>query len=204
MSTLVDFYDNNAQSLYQNFSLSLQQVACNTTSSSQYSLARNCNDCQNDYKTWLCAVTIPRCDDFSSSSPNLMPRNIAQQQLNNTTVDLAAFGIQSNATKLPWFSRSRSLIIDQQIKPGPYRELLPCIDLCYEMVKSCPAVMGFGCPRQVALMNKSYGIFDSGISPPSCNFLGRDTPTTNSSPRRIVPMMRLLIAMGVLHWILVW
>jgi calcium channel MID1 len=202
MSTLVNFYDSNAKSIYQNFAMSLQQIPCNTTSSAQYSLARNCTNCQNDYKTWLCAVTIPRCDDFSSSSPNLLPRNVAQQQLNGSMIDLSSTNMPANATKLPWFSQSRNPLIDQQVKPGPYKELLPCIDLCYDIVRSCPAVMGFSCPRQVALMNKSYGIFNPTSASPICNFLGRDPPTTSAASGQVVPMMGLVVAMGFLHLIL--
>jgi hypothetical protein len=204
-SDLINFYDTNAQNLYQNFSISLQQVACNTTSTAQYSLARGCPDCQNDYKSWLCAVTIPRCDDFSSTNTNLMPRNVAQQAINQSSIDITTFGMQANDSQLPWFNQSRNPLIDQQIQPGPYKELLPCIDLCYEIVKSCPSVMSFACPKQEFLYNKSYSIYDgTSVSPPSCNFLGRDPPQMNSAVRRVVPWIGIFISLGVLHGLLVW
>src|SRR5271156_4437513 len=83
-------YDQNAATLYQAFNYSLQQIPCNTTSSAQYSLARNCDDCASAYKQWLCAVTIPRCDDFSSTAPWLMPRNTAQNFVNGSSMTFSA------------------------------------------------------------------------------------------------------------------
>ncbi|KAL8800862.1 MAG: hypothetical protein Q9200_007117, partial [Gallowayella weberi] len=63
-------YDNWARNFYGNFDKSLQQIPCETTPSARYSLARNCTDCENAYKTWLCAVTIPRCEDDGSPPPS--------------------------------------------------------------------------------------------------------------------------------------
>lgn len=204
LSTLANYYDHNAESLYQNFSVSLQQVACNTTVSAQYSLARNCTDCSRDYKNWLCAVTIPRCDDIYSITPELMPRGLGQATLNGTQIDLAPLNIQQNDTQLPWFKESRLPQIDIDIRPGPYKELLPCMDLCYDIVRSCPAVMGFACPRQVPLWNKSYAIFDSNL-PGSCNYVGRDPPVAfGMSPGNIVPTIGLVATALLVHLILVW
>jgi calcium channel MID1 len=204
IDSLANFYDTTAQSYYQNFSLSLQQVACNTSNSAQYSLARTCTDCANDYKTWVCAVTIPRCTDFSSSSnTGVIARNIAQNTTNGTVPDLSGQDLPSNATSLPWFSGSRNPAIDTVIQPGPYKEFLPCINLCYEIVKSCPAVMGFGCPKQEQLQNKSYGIWDTSVDwPGTCSYLGRDPVLGASS--RTVPAIMLIITVGLLHCILTW
>ncbi|KAG9818558.1 hypothetical protein KCU77_g17340, partial [Aureobasidium melanogenum] len=35
-------------------------------------------------------------------------------------------------------SRNPTIIVDT-IAPGPYKEVLPCQDLCYSLVRSCPA-----------------------------------------------------------------
>jgi calcium channel MID1 len=134
-----------------------------------------------------------------------MPRNIAQQAINQSTVDITSFGMSANDTQLTWFNHSRNPLIDQQIQPGPYKELLPCIDLCYEIVKSCPAAMGFGCPKQEFLYNKSYSIYDGiSVSPPSCNFLGRDPPQMNSAIGRLTPGIGVFILVGILHVFLAW
>lgn len=180
LDDLAALYDGNASSLYANFSYSLQQIACNTTPSAQYSLVKTCDDCAAAYKTWLCAVTIPRCADYTLSAAEvadpsaysfLMPRNVAQAPLpgskeppvtNRTLLDsLATNSSRNNAT------------IAGLIQPGPYRELLPCEDLCYDLVRSCPAALGFGCPTKGKGLEASYGV--QGNAPdgsPMCSIPG--------------------------------
>lgn len=67
------------------------------------------------------------------------------------------------------YNQSRNPMIDQEIKPGPYKELLPCEDLCFDLVRSCPSVLGFACPNPPA-MALSYGKRDA--SQLKCNFPG--------------------------------
>ncbi|KAL1959032.1 hypothetical protein VTO42DRAFT_3273 [Malbranchea cinnamomea] len=148
---LADIYDKNAAALYKNFSYSLQQIPCNASDSEQYSLARNCTHCAEAYKQWLCAVTIPRCHDFTSSLDHLQERNTGQAFLNGTMLPDDYPGRANVAS-----NSSRNSIIDTEIKPGPYKEVLPCIDLCHELVRSCPSALGFRCPRKEWL-EASYG-----------------------------------------------
>ncbi len=157
-AALASYYDNNTASIYQIFGNVLAQTACNTTSSAQYSLARSCDDCAQAYKAWLCAVSIPRCTDFSSNLPWLQPRAMIQSFANGTMLDpaLVAYGNQSTAT-----SGSRNTTIDTYIVPGPYKEILPCDELCYSIVQSCPSWMSFECPtpyHSPLYFNTSYGV----------------------------------------------
>lgn len=157
-TALKDHYDNYSQQAYTPFDKSLQQIPCNTTNSAQYSLARNCTDCAIDYKRWLCAVTIPRCEDISNSDPALMPRsvpgNVSHANLNESENALnGKYGI---------FNSSRNPMIDSEILPGPYREILPCEQLCYRLVQSCPAALQFSCPQQGFGLSYSYGKPPSG------------------------------------------
>jgi len=175
MSDLAAQYDNSTAANYQFFNYSLQQIPCNTTPTAQYSLVKTCDDCAAAYKTWLCAVSIPRCSDWQypynytpysgglSSDDSgyaidfLMPRNAAQSPIAATT-DL----IQpvNDSTLLNWvaFNSSRnSDLITKTIAPGPYMEVLPCEDLCYELVRSCPAALGFACPNKGRGLEWSYG-----------------------------------------------
>lgn len=55
------------------------------------------------------------------------------------------------------FSSSRNPMIDTKIRPGPYKELLPCKDICYNLVRSCPAALQFACPLEGHGLNYSYG-----------------------------------------------
>ncbi|KAL9029898.1 MAG: hypothetical protein Q9196_001922 [Gyalolechia fulgens] len=121
MTTLALAYDAYANDTYQNFDKSLQQIPCETTPSAQYSLARNCDDCADAYKTWLCAVTIPRCADFSSP-PNLthlQPRNIAQDFTNGTASPNGTQGdLFSKENKTTnHYGMSRTKWIDDTIRP---------------------------------------------------------------------------------------
>ena len=161
LADLKELYDNDAREKYQNFNKSLQQVACNTTSSAMYSLARNCTDCEKDYKTWLCAVTVPRCKDISSEESYYVPRAVSAKYLNGTTSlgpELAQYKDKQNDL---YANSSRNPMIDDKIRPGPYKEFLPCIDLCYEVVRSCPATLGFACPLEGHGLNYAYGKNDT-------------------------------------------
>lgn len=169
---LKKLYDDNAKNLSQNFLYSLQQIPCNTSSAAQYSLARNCDDCAAAYKTWLCAVTIPRCYDFSSNLTYLQPRNVAQNFTNGTSPSASSDPSFSPANQSAMYmNSSRNLLIDTNIQPGPYKEVLPCQDLCYTLVQSCPAALGFACPRRNRGLERSYGVRDpSGAI--TCSFPG--------------------------------
>lgn len=207
---LAALYDNTTAKLYQNFSYSLQQIPCNTTPSSQYSLAVTCADCDKAYKTWLCAVTIPKCMDFSSNynasflnwdgAPSavplgisstatgsgalasgvgptattayssssafhndlpsasplpanintnyLMPRNLAQKPLPNASLPPITDHVQHDL-QMNWIATNSSRnndTIAALVQPGPYMEVLPCADLCYDLVRMCPAALQFSCP----------------------------------------------------------
>ena len=184
-------YDNYTLSYYNNFNYSLQQIPCKTTSDAQYSLAKDCDDCANAYKEWLCAVSIPRCEDFSKDEPYLQIRNVGQQFYNNGSYLSDSF-LNSAYTPMPnaptlegtvAFSQtyisslatrsSRNPMIDEQIKPGPYREVLPCDDICYNLVQSCPAALGFGCPYPGRGLEAGYGSRQgNGNGTITCNYLG--------------------------------
>ena len=163
-------YDNDARNKYQNFRKSLQQIPCNTTSSAQYSLARNCSDCDNAYRAWLCAVTIPRCEDFSSNASYLMPRLISKTFTNGSTaLGLNEAPYTADNKSALYMNSSRNPMIDESIMPGPYKEMLPCTDLCYEIVRSCPANLGFACPLKNHGLNQAYGE-DGACSYPGAPF----------------------------------
>ena len=158
---LAGFLDSYVASKYENFSKSLQQIPCNTTSSAQYSLARNCDHCDAAYKRWLCAVSIPRCEDFSNSASYLMPRAISYPFVNKTLATM--YNNVTDSTFSPanqsrmYYNGSRNPHIDLTYQPGPYKEVLPCQDLCYDLVQSCPASLQFVCPEEGYGMNYTYG-----------------------------------------------
>ncbi|KAG9824397.1 putative protein with signal peptide, partial [Aureobasidium melanogenum] len=191
-------YDSYAAGLYENFAKSLQQIPCNTTLSAQYSPAKNCDDCADAYKQWLCAVTMPRCEDFSSPLPWLQPRNMGQKPINSSSIgsmpnpdmfqqiqgqldqqyipmtsapgDSDAFRQTYGSVRATNSSRNPTIIVDT-IAPGPYKEVLPCQDLCYSLVRSCPAALGFGCPDPGRGLEVDYGQ-RSDDGQVTCSYLG--------------------------------
>jgi len=179
LDNLTNFYDDTAKSWYKNFSYSLQQIQCNASSSAQYSLARDCSDCDAAYKNWLCAVTIPRCMDFSSRLPYLAERAVGEMfynassgknqthPFNTTDITLSLGDANMTHTK-----SSRNVKIDQVIRPGPYKEIKPCMDLCWTLVQSCPSNLDFQCPSSGSWgMMQSYGTRDLK-GDVTCSFLG--------------------------------
>lgn len=196
-SELMQLYDDYAKNAYTNFNKSLQQIPCDTTSSAQYSLVGNCTWCAQAYKTWLCAVTIPRCEDFSNNATYLQPRAINHSFPNGT--DPPPY----NATDQGALERnaSRNPMIDEQIKPGPYKEVLPCVDLCYDLVRSCPASLGFACPFQNHGLRHSYGQINETSLVPTCNYPGAAYGEMGGSTRlsRTSWIMIAALLIGLLH-----
>ncbi|KAK5630754.1 hypothetical protein RRF57_006469 [Xylaria bambusicola] len=170
-TALAAFYDDYTRTMWDNFDKVLQQTPCEAPPTQKYSLVRDCDDCKQAYKNWLCSVAIPRCEDFSTPDQDyLQMRNINAPFPNGTFVDQS---IRDKYGGNKAFNSSRNVEIDEAIEPGPYKEVLPCDYLCYELIKSCPASMGFACP----LPNSKYG-FDTSYAVPdtskelSCNYPG--------------------------------
>ncbi|KAK5118612.1 hypothetical protein LTR85_008077 [Meristemomyces frigidus] len=216
ITKMQELFDNYTSVSYQQFNYSLQQIPCNTTSDAQYSLAKSCTDCAAAYKEWLCAVSIPRCDDFSTSqskAPWLQPRNMGQASLitgsllpddllyqNYTPMDKAPTLQGSPAYKQTYISSlatnsSRNPLIDEKIMPGPYKEVLPCEDLCYSLVQSCPASLGFGCPFPGRGLEAGYGKRSTNGTI-TCSYLGA-VYDISAGDRLFAPMFKAVVLAGL-------
>ncbi|RAL05636.1 MID1 family protein [Aspergillus ibericus CBS 121593] len=196
MTELRKIYDDNAASLYQNFNYSMQQVQCNTSSENMFSLAVTCDSCADAYKQWLCAVTIPRCADFSSDATFLQIRNAGQAFLNGTSIT------NSSLLDKPATNRSRNPLIDKDIRPGPYKEVLPCLDVCHSLVRNCPSILGFSCPiGQWA--NVSYGVRDPN-GDITCSYLGAAyyLNAVSSVHESVWISLYMVIGIWTLFWVL--
>jgi calcium channel MID1 len=202
---LKNLYDNQAQSFYTNFANSLAQIACNTTGTAQYSLARNCTDCATSYKDWLCSVLMPRCEDYSATDPWLIPRNINSLFLNGTRIANTSASFLENASRRT-FNKSRNDMIDEKIKPGPYKEILPCDTLCNDIVRSCPAKLQFLCPEGEG-RERSYGRRSANVSEIRCSFPGavKDLNVLQGLGGKVTGGLKLwsLILLGLVGWVLV-
>lgn len=162
-------YDNQAKSLYSNFSKALQQIACDTTDDAIFSPVKTCQDCANLYKNWLCSVTIPRCST------------------NNHT-----------GYKYRGVGESRNDFINDEIQPvESYFEILPCVNVCQAMVRDCPADFGFMCPTTNLTISQSY-YWDSGDDYVSCNFVGIADTSTSKAFKSAVLNWWMLITVVIL------
>lgn len=170
IDTLRQFYDEMARDRYKNFTLSLQQISCNASEINRYSLMQSCDDCAESYKQWMCAVTIPRCADWSNNASYLFPRPIG---------------------------KSRNPVIDEVIQPGRYKEILPCADLCYRIAQDCSAQFGFYCPKG-ELLKQSYGDYsdDGDVTcsyPGAVYFLARASSVIPTMPMYFVVVLSFLL-----------
>ncbi|KAL3458012.1 stretch-activated Ca2+-permeable channel component-domain-containing protein [Aspergillus heterothallicus] len=154
LSEIRSKYDKYAEELYTNFNYSLQQIQCNTSNESIFSMAVDCAACAASYKTWLCAVTIPQCDDFSSTSNTsaVVDRNTGQTFPNGTYIT------DTTLRNDPARNHSRNPnLIDKVIQPGPYKEVLPNLSICHDLTRDCPMALGFQCPKG-AWIQYSYSL----------------------------------------------
>lgn len=214
-TALAAIYDNKARTYYENFKKSLAQVACETAGESQYSLARNCTNCENDYKDWLCTVLIPRCEDYTAPGEWLQLRRINQLLPNqtvtingNTTLEGSDMSQAINETYRERFaySKSRHAFIDDEIKPGPYKEMKPCEHMCFDIVRSCPAQLGFVCPNSPA-RDLTYGRRDPAGNTLTCNFPGAVIKLNVKAGAAVLSksLLRTLVVAGIVAaWCVVW
>lgn len=193
---MAKIYDDYAKEMYSNFEKIMMQIPCETWTTSKYSLARDCDDCRDAYKRWLCTVAIPRCEDYSSPNKYSIVRNVGKPFPNGTLVPDEE---RDKLMKYRRYNESRNSFIDEKIKPGPYKEIMPCEELCYEVVQSCPAAIGFQCPLPgMTAFDYSYARrVDS--EEVSCNYPG-EPRTRDSRAGTAAPSMLLLgiASLGVL------
>ncbi|KAK7032823.1 putative acetate kinase [Favolaschia claudopus] len=116
-----------------NFTTTLTTFACGRD---LYSPLVTCADCQQAYRTWLCAVSFSRCAD-----PDTAPPLAALLPSQSPNARNAAFP-SGNA----------------------FTQLLPCLETCTATDRACPSFLGFRCPVPRFNANVSYGVgyVDSG------------------------------------------
>jgi calcium channel MID1 len=69
------------------------------------------------------------------------------------------------------YNSTRNPGIDLVTPLGPYKEMKPCEDLCFDIVRSCPAQLSFACPNNPA-RGLTYGKRDPKDENLTCNFPG--------------------------------
>lgn len=164
MNQLARLYDSYIEQYLNNFTQALSQVNCDAKPEDRFSLFSTCQDCKKAYQDWLCTVAVPRCEDWTNPAPYLRERNPGE---------------------------SRNEMINEVLRPGKYKEILPCYWLCNNLATYCPVTMGFRCSSG-RLLNDSYG-WPSDNGDMSCSFPGAIYHSDKASWLR--PSWMLLISM---------
>jgi calcium channel MID1 len=132
----------------------------------------------------------------------LQERNMMQPFQNGTSLPTNLLEFANNTQYL---SSSRNPSIDVTVQPGPYKEILPCEGLCYNIVQSCPAALNFGCPQPGNIaFNQSYGIMPNVAKHPeqngqlTCNYPGATHLFLSRGSKIPTPNAKAFVALAVM------
>ncbi|KAH8813651.1 stretch-activated cation channel Mid1 [Flagelloscypha sp. PMI_526] len=151
-----------------NFTTSLQTFACGRD---EYSPLVSCDDCQREYRQWLCTALLTRCGEPSPSSPDAFTSPVPSPTQTGIAVnDNGDSDNDDNAPQkvfsalVPMSSGSPQRNQDFPPMSTDYRVLLPCLETCTAVQRACPYFMGFKCPLRRFNAHASYGVgyVDSG------------------------------------------
>lgn len=134
-----------------NFSRVLSTFPCGRD---VYSPLHECNDCFDAYRTWACFVSLPRCGEPIQNITAPTTALSAQEGDN---------GRQSTFSLKQRPAASAPRAVGFPASPSAYDELLPCIETCNAVRRTCPPLMGWKCPVPTVNAEQSYvlGIWDS-------------------------------------------
>ncbi|KAF8063511.1 stretch-activated cation channel Mid1 [Lyophyllum atratum] len=145
-----------------NFTTTLTTFACGRD---WYSPIVGCDDCQREYRKWLCTITFTRCGEPSPSNPGshttsppapdatglsaLQPKDPSNPSLPQKV--FSALLPQPSDT-----AAARSPTLPGM--GGAYEMLLPCLEVCTAVDRACPSLVGFTCPTVQFNAAASYGV----------------------------------------------
>lgn len=143
-SNLPDTLSTPLLAYLSNFTTSLLTVACGRD---HYSPLQTCADCQEAYRHWICAASLPRCGEFPSTS---QPRQLLQHQRQQQQP------LQPALLPQPSGTAPRNAALGNSTG---YTALLPCIETCHAADRACPIFLGFRCPSgDTTTARASYGV----------------------------------------------
>ncbi len=139
-SNLPDTLTTPLLAYLSNFTASILTTACGRD---HYSPIQTCADCQDAYRRWLCAVSLPRCGEFPQDQ---------QQQEHQQQQPL----LQPALSPQPSGTASRNAALGNSTG---YTALLPCIETCNAADRACPIFLGFRCPEgKTTSAQAGYGV----------------------------------------------
>ncbi|KAG8944618.1 stretch-activated cation channel mid1 [Tulasnella sp. 424] len=141
---------NNITSSLNNFATLLSTFPCGRD---VYSPLHGCADCYDAYRVWACFVSFPRCTEPLPGSP---------------TTPVTSGSSSTVEPQIPFALKPRpaqSLPRAAGFPPPTtaYTELLPCIESCQTVRRTCPPFLGWSCPVPDVNAAESYalGVWDS-------------------------------------------
>ena len=139
-STIPSNVSDTLISYLSNFTTTLTTLACGRD---QYSPLVTCADCQAAYRTWLCAVSFPRCGEVP---PSVQRRQNAQTPLGLPPPALQP--VKAGETRNPILPAFQS----------DYQALLPCLETCNAADRACPTFLGCKRPLPRFTAGNGYGV----------------------------------------------
>ena len=133
-----------------------------------YSPIVTCSDCELEYRKWLCSISFPRCAEsppslapsWSPAPPNPLATGLP---LPNPLSPQHSFPVPA-LLPLPPSTPARNPFFPANISQssGTTYTLLPCIEQCYAVDRSCPPFLKFRCPsaRFNAAFSYALGYID--------------------------------------------
>ena len=141
-----------------NFTTVLTSFACGRDS---YSPLVGCEDCQREYRKWLCAISFTRCSEPSPENPNAFSAvpalpsatgHSASRQTDASGAQIVLSALLPQQTSDP--QRNAALLP----LGSPYNMLLPCLEMCNAVDRACPPFLQFNCPTMQFNAAASYGV----------------------------------------------
>jgi len=138
-----------------NFTAVLTSFACGRD---WYSPLVGCDDCQREYRKWLCAISFTRCSEPSPANPDAFTAVPASPSVTGLKASLQTNSAGSQVVF--------SALLPQQTSDPPrnpalgsaYDMLLPCLEMDNELDRVCPPLVQFICPIRRFNAAASYGV----------------------------------------------
>ena len=141
-----------------NFTTTLTTFACGRD---WYSPIVGCDDCQREFRKWLCNVSFNRCSEPSPENPNgftATPAEFSATGLSATKQTDAAGAQQVLSALQPQETSGTLRNSFLPLPESPYKMLLPCLEQCNQVDRACPPFLGFKCPTKNFNAAASYGV----------------------------------------------
>jgi len=141
-----------------NFTTVLTTFACGRD---WYSPIVGCDDCEREFRKWLCAISFTRCGEPSLDNPS----GFTSLPPGPTAIGFAA----SKITAANGAQKVLSALLPVETGDTPrnpflpalgsrYLMLQPCLEQCNQLDRACPPFLGIKCPRRNFNAAASYGV----------------------------------------------